>query len=194
VTRHKPPVSDADLQRVTVGERVPHNARIVLAEYDPQWPAMFARESERILAALGAAALRLEHVGSTSVPGLVAKPIIDMLLVVADSADEPSYLPALTAAGYRLRIREPEWFEHRMFKGPDADVNLHVFSAGAAEIERMLTFRDRLRHNDPDRDRYAAAKRELARRPWRHVQHYADEKSAVVEEIIARANLDKTDG
>ena len=179
--------SDSQLQEITVGERVPHNAPIALAEYDPQWLQLFAHESARIREALGGTALRLEHVGSTSVPGLVAKPIIDMLLVVPDSADESTYVPALESAGYLLRIREPEWFEHRMFKGPDADVNLHVFSASASEIDRMLSFRDQLRRSDADRDRYAQAKRELAQREWRHVQHYADAKTAVVEDIIARA-------
>ncbi len=193
MNRRKPLVSDADLQRVTVGSRRPHNATIVLADYDPRWPKTFQAEQQRIAAALGEAAVRVEHVGSTSVPGLVAKPIIDMLLVVADSADEGSYVPALEAAGYRLRIREPEWFEHRMFKGPDADINLHVFSAGASEIDRMLTFRDWLRSHGDDRDLYAAVKRDLASREWRHVQHYADEKTAVVEEIMGRAILDKTD-
>ena len=81
--------------------------------------------------ALGPAVVQLEHVGSTSVPGLVAKPIIDILLVVRDSADEPSYVPALTGVGYRLVIREPDWLEHRLLKGPDTDINLHVFTAGA---------------------------------------------------------------
>jgi D-3-phosphoglycerate dehydrogenase len=180
-------VSDAELQELTIGEVTPHNAPIVLAAYDPEWPALYGLEFERIQRALGASAVRVEHVGSTSVPGLLAKPIIDVLLVVPDSADEPSYVPALQAAGYRLRIREPEWFQHRMFKGPEAEVNLHVFSAGASEIDRMLAFRDRLRGNDADRDRYAQAKRELAQQEWRHVQHYADAKTAVVEEIIARA-------
>jgi GrpB-like predicted nucleotidyltransferase (UPF0157 family) len=127
------------------------------------------------------------------VPGLLAKPIVDMLLAVPDSADEAGYVPALEAAGYRLRIREPEWFEHRMFKGPDADINLHVFSAGATEIERMLSFRNWVRQSDDDRERYARAKRELAQRRWRHVQHYADAKTAVIEEILIRANLHKTD-
>jgi GrpB-like predicted nucleotidyltransferase (UPF0157 family) len=194
VSRRKPLVTDADLQRVTVGEREPHNARIRLDEYDPRWPELFSRERVRIESALGTRAVRVEHVGSTSVPGLAAKPIIDILLVVDDSGDEPSYVPALETAGYRLRIREPEWFEHRMLKGPDVDVNLHVFSAGASEIQRMLAFRDRLRLSDADRDRYAAVKRELAGREWRHVQHYADEKSAIVEEILSsEAIVDKTD-
>jgi GrpB-like predicted nucleotidyltransferase (UPF0157 family) len=93
----------------------------------------------------------------------------------------------LEAAGYVLRIREPDWFQHRMFKGPDTGVNLHVFSAGASEIDRMLSFRDRLRRSDADRDHYAQAKRALAQNEWRHVQHYADAKTAVIEEIIARS-------
>jgi len=180
--------TDEELREVLTGDLQPHNAPITLAEYDPRWPGLFAREAARIRAVLGGTALRVEHVGSTSVPGLAAKPIIDILLVVPDSADEPSYLPALESAGYVLRVREPDWFEHRMFKGPDTDINLHVFSAGAAEIDRMLRFRDWLRATPADRDRYLLAKRELAQRTWRHVQHYADAKTAVVQEIMDRAN------
>jgi GrpB-like predicted nucleotidyltransferase (UPF0157 family) len=158
-----------------------------LVDYDPDWPGLFAREAARLRDALGDRVLLVEHVGSTSVPGLAAKPIVDVLLAVADSADEAAYVPALEAAGYALRIREPEWHEHRLFKGPDTEVNLHVFSAGSAEIERMLLFRDRLRDVDAERERYVAAKRALAQRRWQHVQDYADAKTAVVEEIIARA-------
>lgn len=179
--------SDEDLARSRVGELKPHNARITLAEYDPGWPDLFAREAGRIRSVLGDAAVQIEHVGSTSVPGLAAKPIIDILLAVPDSADEPSYLPAMEAAGYVLRIREPDWFEHRLFKGPDTDINLHVFSAGASEIGQMLRFRDWLRATDADRDEYERVKRELAERTWRHVQHYADAKTAVVHEILKRA-------
>jgi GrpB-like predicted nucleotidyltransferase (UPF0157 family) len=177
-------ISDDELQAITVGDWLPHNAPITLAEYDPTWPVLFTREADRIRTALGGTLLLLEHVGSTSVPGLAAKPIIDMVLAVPDSADEPSYVPALEAAGYVLRIREAGWFEHRLFKGPDTDINLHVFSSGAAEIDRMLHFRDRLRTAPADRDHYLRTKRELAQRSWRHVQHYADAKSAVVEEIL----------
>jgi GrpB-like predicted nucleotidyltransferase (UPF0157 family) len=179
---------DEYLQKVTVGERKPHNAPITLAEYDSRWPAMYEQEANRIRSTLGNKALRVEHVGSTSIPGLCAKPIIDMLLVVADSSDEPSYVPALEAAGYTLRIREPEWFEHRLFKGPATDINLHVFSEGASEIKRMLRFRDWLRANDADRDNYALAKRSLAQQVWRHVQNYADAKTSIVQEIMNRAN------
>jgi GrpB-like predicted nucleotidyltransferase (UPF0157 family) len=121
------------------------------------------------------------------VPGLPAKPIIDMILAVSDSADESTYVPALEAAGYVLRIREPRWFEHRVFKGPDTNVNLHVFTVGCAEIDQMLLFRDWLRESVEDRDLYASTKRELAARDWKYVQNYADAKTGVVHEILARA-------
>jgi len=159
-----------------VGRLEPHNAPIILVAYDPDWPGLFGREAERLRSVLGDVALRIEHVGSTSVPGLMAKPIIDILLVVPDSADEPCYVPQVQGAGYVLRIREPEWFEHRLFKGPDTAINLHVFGVGAAEVERMLCFRDRLRHDDAVRNRYERVKRELAIRTWRHVR-VADEVS-----------------
>lgn len=180
--------TEEDLQAISVGKVVPHNAPITLAEYDPQWPALFDREAARIRAVLGDTAVRVEHVGSTSVPELAAKPIIDILLAVPDSADEQAYAPALEAAGYVLRIREPNWFEHRLFNGPDTNINLHVFTVGAAEIDRMLLFRDHLRADDADRDAYLQVKRDLARRTWQHVQHYADSKAAIVEQIMARAS------
>jgi GrpB-like predicted nucleotidyltransferase (UPF0157 family) len=179
--------SDEDLQEARVGPIVPHNAPITLADYDPEWPALFGREADRIRALLGDRAVLVEHAGSTSVPGLAAKPIIDIVLAVPDSADESAYVPTMEAAGYVLRVREPDWFEHRMFKGPDTDINLHVFTAGSTEIDRMLLFRDWLRASDADRDTYLRVKRDLAQRTWRHVQHYADAKSAIVAEIMARA-------
>ena len=120
-------------------------------------------------------------------PGLAAKPVIDIVLVLADSADESAYAPALESAGYALRIREPDWFEHRMFKGLDPEVNLHVYSEGCSEIDRTLLFRDWLRSNPADRDLYERTKRELASQEWEHIQKYADAKTAVVGEIIARA-------
>ena len=131
--------------------------------------------------------LRIEHVGSTSVPGLAAKPLIDIVLVVADTTDEDAYVPPLEAAGYVLRIREPDWFEHRLFKGPDTNVNVHTFSEGSEEVDRMVGFCDWLRTHDDDRDLYLAAKRELAQREWKYVQNYADAKSTVVREILVRA-------
>ena len=132
--------------------------------------------------------IRIEHVGSTSVPGLPAKPLIDIVLEVADSADEAAYVPAMESAGYVLRIREPDWYEHRLLKGPDTDVNVHVFTAGCEEVDRMLLFRDWLRANAADRELYAERKRELAGRDWKYMQQYADAKTAVVQEIMARAS------
>ena len=178
---------DRALAKSVVGELKPLAAPIEIADYDPAWPELYEREAVRIRAALGARVVRLEHAGSTSVPTLPAKPIIDIVLEVPDSADEPVYVPDLEAAGYTLRIREPDWFEHRMFRGPDTRVGLHVFTAGCEETDRMLLFRDWLRANAADRERYAAVKRELATRDWKYGQQYADSKTAVVREILARA-------
>ena len=132
----------------------------------------------------------IEHAGSTSVPGLSAKPVIDIVLAVPDSGDEAAYVPDMLAAGYRLTIREPDWFEHRLFKGPDTNVNLHTFTEGSPEIQRMIAFRDRLRSHPDELAEYEATKRELAGRTWAFVQDYADAKGRVVEGIITRALAD----
>lgn len=181
------PASDEYLQTHTVGELKPLSRPICIADYDPDWPYRFEREAGIIRSALDNRALRLEHIGSTSVPTLPAKPIIDIVLAVADSANEPAYAPALERAGYRLRVREPGWHEHRLFKGAETDVNLHVFSSGCSEIERMLAFRDWLRANTNDRELYARCKRALVQQDWKYTQNYADAKTAVIEEIISRA-------
>ena len=181
------PSTEEQIRAATVGELTPLAGHIVIVDYDPEWPHLFEREARRIRAALGDRVVMLEHVGSTSVPGLAAKPRIDILLIVPNSADESSYVPPLEVAGYVLRIREPDWHEHRMFKGPDTDVNLHVFSPDSPEIERMLLFRDWLRGNTSDRQLYERTKRELARRDWKYTQNYADAKTEMVEEILARA-------
>jgi GrpB-like predicted nucleotidyltransferase (UPF0157 family) len=146
-------------------------------------------EEARILGILGDRVVRIDHTGSTSVPGLAAKPVIDITMVVPDSSDEAAYVPDLEAAGYKLVIREPEWFEHRVFKGPDTNINLHVFSPGCQEIDRMVGFRDWLRTHDDDRHLYERTKRELASQTWAYVQNYADAKTEVVEAIVARATL-----
>ena len=181
------PLTEEQIRAAQVGELVPLVGPIAIVDYDPKWPRLYEREAERVQSALGDRVLLLEHVGSTSVPGLAAKPKIDMLLVVANSADELAYVPALEAAAYVLSIREPDWHEHRMFKGPDTDINLHVFSPGSPEIDRMLLFRDWLRSNESDRRLYERTKRELARKDWKYTQNYADAKTGVVEEILARA-------
>jgi GrpB-like predicted nucleotidyltransferase (UPF0157 family) len=170
-----------------VGELKRLDSQVVLSDYDPDWPRQYGRAAERIRGALGDRVLQLEHAGSTSVPGLAAKPLIDIVLVVADSRDEADYVPPLEATGYSLRIREPEWWEHRMLVGDDPRQNLHVFTIGCPEIERMLRFRDWLRGHDQDRQLYESAKRSLASQTWAYTQNYADAKSEVVEGILERA-------
>jgi GrpB-like predicted nucleotidyltransferase (UPF0157 family) len=180
-------MTEGQLWDVTIGEPQVIGGPVELVEYDPSWLEQFSQEAGRIATALGERALRIEHVGSTSVPGLAAKPIIDIMLVVADSADEGNYVSALESADYTLRIREPDWYQHRLFKGEDPIVNLHVFSEGCPEIERMLLFRDRIRSDRADCALYERTKRELAEREWKYIQNYADAKGAVVEDIVGRA-------
>jgi GrpB-like predicted nucleotidyltransferase (UPF0157 family) len=180
-------VTEDELRKITVGEPAVANSTITLVDYDPEWPVLFQREAVRVREALGDRVLRIEHVGSTSVPGLAAKPIIDIVLVVADTANEVTYVPALEASGYILRIREPKFHEHRMFNGPDTNTNLHCYSNGCPEVEKMLVFRDWLRANNADRTLYESRKRELAFRTWKYVQDYADAKTSVVDEILGRA-------
>ncbi len=179
--------TEEQLRAVTVGELKPLTGGILVADYDPRWPETFAVEAAKIRAALGERVVLLEHAGSTSVPGLAAKPIIDIVLVVADPADEAAYVPALEVTGYVLRIREPEWYQHRMLRGTAPDVNLHVFGVGCEEVDQMLLMRDWLREHEADRELYAQTKRELAQKNWAYVQNYADAKTEVVRAILARA-------
>ena len=176
-------MADESLETGLIGGVEKREIKIV--DYDPEWPKKFEKHAKIIVDALGINALRVEHIGSTSVPGFVAKPIIDILVVVADSAKESTYLPQLEAAGYLLRVREPDWYEHRMFRTPERDVHIHVYSSGCPEIQRYLTFRDRLRRNAEDRDFYGKTKRKLAAQDWSDMNAYANAKTEVVEGIIA---------
>jgi GrpB-like predicted nucleotidyltransferase (UPF0157 family) len=183
--------SAEQIQAYSVDVIQPLTGPIHLVEYDPEWPALFGREEARIRAALGERVIRLEHTGSTSVAGLAAKPCVDITMTVADVLDEPAWVPDLEAAGYRLVIREqePDWFDHRVLKGPDTNVNLHVFSAGCRELDRMVGFRDWLRTHDEDRELYESTKRALVQQEWAFVQNYADAKGDVIEQIAARAGI-----
>jgi GrpB-like predicted nucleotidyltransferase (UPF0157 family) len=180
-------VDEEEIRASTVGEMPPTYREIVVADYDPVWPRWFEQAAREIRAALVDKVLSLDHVGSTSVPGLAAKPLIDINLVVADTTDEAAYVPPLEAIGYVLRVREPDWYEHRMLRGFDPPVNLHVFPHACEEVDRMLVLRDWLRTHEDDRELYARMKRELAAKEWKYVQNYADAKSEVVGEILARA-------
>jgi GrpB-like predicted nucleotidyltransferase (UPF0157 family) len=163
-------------------------ARIEIVEYDDDWPRRFQSHAALIKSSLGGTALRIDHIGSTSVPGLAAKPIVDILLVVENSADETSYLLQLEGAGYVLRVREPDFHEHRMFGTPARDVHVHVLSIGSPEIERYLAFRDRLAANGEERRLYEETKRRLAARSWPDMDAYAQAKTEIVERILAAAS------
>jgi GrpB-like predicted nucleotidyltransferase (UPF0157 family) len=173
---------DAHLDTVLIGGR--ERREIVIVDYDPEWPRRFDAQRERIAGAIGDRALRIEHIGSTAVPDLGAKPIIDVLVTVADVTDEASYGPALEAAGYELRVSEPE---HRMFRTPAHDVHVHVWRDGDPEVYRHLAFRDRLHESAADRGEYERLKRSLAEREWIDMNHYANAKGPLVEAILTRA-------
>jgi GrpB-like predicted nucleotidyltransferase (UPF0157 family) len=175
-------MSDESSRTVLIGGA--EKPQITIVDYHPDWPKKFETHARVIAEALGSSALRVEHIGSTSVPGLAAKPIIDILVVVPDSADESAYLPQLEAAGYVLRVREPHWNEHRMFRTPEKDVHIHIYSIGCPEIQRNLSFRDCLRRNIDDRRRYEQTKRELAAKEWSDMNAYADAKTEVIESIL----------
>ena len=180
-------LSDEYIQKMIVNGNVEHNQTIQLNPYDEKWPALFEREKERILKILKDKALMIEHIGSTSVSGLMAKPIIDILLVVEDAGKEEDYMDDLCRHGYILRVREPNFENHHMFKGPDTDIHLHVFSKGSKEIEKYLLFRNYLRLHDDARELYENTKKELAKKTWKYVQNYADAKSEVVQKILSDA-------
>jgi GrpB-like predicted nucleotidyltransferase (UPF0157 family) len=157
---------NAYLERVLIGDR--ERRPVVLVDYDPAWPARFERERARILDALGGEAQEVEHIGSTAVPGLAAKPIIDILVTVVDADDETAFVPPLERAGYVLRVRERG---HRMLRTPALDVHVHVWAQSDPEVNRYLAFRDRLRASAEDRESYQRLKRELAERDWEDINH-----------------------
>jgi GrpB-like predicted nucleotidyltransferase (UPF0157 family) len=180
-------VPEQQFRTIIVGKVSSSNKIIRLEPSNPEWPSMFASLESQIRDSLGAKALMIEHVGSTAVAGLSAKPIIDVALVVSNSTEESSYVPPLENAGYTLALREPDWFEHRLMKSPSIDGNIHVFTHGCEEINRMLAFRDWLRINDEDRKRYERTKQKLATRSWEDMQNYANAKSDLVRTILANA-------
>lgn len=178
-------LSDLDeVAKVRIGGQ---SRPVVVVPYDDAWPAQFEQVAARVRGALGDQVVDLQHVGSTSVPGLAAKPVIDVNLIVADSGDEASYLPDLEAAGFTLRVREPDWEEHRVLAIEDPHTNLHVFSPGSGEPARTLMFRNWLRAHPEDRDAYGALKTELAGRDFAEVMDYNNHKAALVYDLYERA-------
>ena len=162
----------------------PEKREIVIEEYDPAWAARFEQVHAALQEALGPLAHRIEHFGSTAVPGLGAKGIIDVLVTVDDADDEPSYGPPLERHGFHIRVRQPG---HRMYRTPDKDVHVHILSEDSEGARIRLLFRDWLRHDESDRRLYEETKRELARRDWDATNDYSEAKGTVVAEILVRA-------
>jgi GrpB-like predicted nucleotidyltransferase (UPF0157 family) len=183
ITRHDDVDPDDD---IWVGGQ-PVATPISVVESDPTWPHQFDVLATRIRDALGARVLALEHVGSTSVPGLPAKPVIDIDLTVVDSSDEVAYVPALERAGFVLRIREPRWHQHRCLMSTDPKSNVHVWGPGCPEAIRHAMFRDWLRTHPDDRARYADAKRsaaDVSTAAGEAVMDYNLRKQPVIREIL----------
>ncbi|MCS6545204.1 GrpB family protein [Curtobacterium herbarum] len=162
----------------------PEALRVGLHEHDPAWAVTFAEHRERILRAVGPLDVRVEHIGSTSVPGLAAKPIVDLVVVVPDITDESAYLDPLLGSGYELRVREPG---HRLVRTPTRDVHVHVYERGATAVEDYLLLRDRLRNDPDDRALYEATKRALLSGTWDDMNDYADAKTDVIRAVMDRA-------
>lgn len=159
--------------------------QIEIVDPDAAWPGVFEMLRSRIDGALGDRVLATEHVGSTSVPGLAAKPVIDIDLTVADTDDEDAYVPALEALGFVLRVREPWWLGHRCLVSAEPAANLHVWPPDSPEAARHRLFRDWLRADEADRQRYAAVKREVAADGL--MSEYNARKEGVIREIYTRA-------
>ncbi|OAP65226.1 hypothetical protein AYL99_01198 [Fonsecaea erecta] len=200
------PLSPQDIVREYVDdgsslERVNHRKsrlKMAIVEPNPAWPQRFLDTKARIEAALGATAVAVLHAGSTSVPGLPAKDVIDVDLVVRDVQDEAAYVEPLGRAGFLFLFREPAWHQHRFFVDegdrPGAyPVNLHVFGSDCPEVERHRIFREWLATSPDDRERYAAVKRECAamsEATGESMQEYTVRKGKIVREILDRAFRD----
>ena len=172
----------AHLDSVLIGGR--EQRAIVISDHDPSWATRAAVLIHSIRLGLGPIALSVEHIGSTSVPGLAAKAIIDVLLVVRDLDAEQTYVEPLQALGLQLRVREAG---HRMLRTAELDVHLHVLPRGTSEEVAYLDLRDWLRVNTADRELYESTKRALAARTWEDMNLYADAKSEVIGQVLARA-------
>jgi GrpB-like predicted nucleotidyltransferase (UPF0157 family) len=162
----------------------PERLTITLHDYDERWPALFLDHRTRIVDALGTLSVDVEHIGSTSVPGLAAKPIIDIVVAVDDITAEEDYLQPLLAAGYVLRVREPG---HRLVRTPERDVHVHLFERTNPAVAEYLLLRDHLRTDAEDLALYESTKRELIRQEWSDMNDYADAKTDVIRAIKARA-------
>jgi len=187
-TTPKPRRPDVEETDLVGGNEV---RELAVVGYDNTWPAIFADQRERLLAALGSTTVEIEHIGSTAVPGLAAKPIIDILIIVDDITAEEDYLVPLLAAGYDLRVRGPG---RRMVRTPGRDVHVHILETGNEAINAYLAFRDHLRASVDDRALYASTKHALIKQGFTDMNAYSDAKTDVIAAIMARARERRSPG
>jgi GrpB-like predicted nucleotidyltransferase (UPF0157 family) len=192
VTRRHPlwTAYEQPTQEQVAAARVDHDSwsteSVEVVPPDRAWSEWFAAVRDRVVGALGDRALTVEHVGSTAVPGLWAKPVVDVDVTVADVEDEGSWLPALQDAGFVLRVREPDWQGHRLVRGEDPPANVHVWPVSAVEPRRHVVFRDWLCTHEDDREQYAEAKRAAASRGFTDVMLYNNEKAGVIYDLYEK--------
>lgn len=168
---------------------------IVLVPYDPRWADEFERESALVKVALGDVLVELHHIGSTAIPGIVAKPVIDMLAVVTDVAllDTKPWLEHLAyEAMGEFGIRGRRYFRKTSAQGVRTH-QIHSYTVGSAEIARHLAFRDYLRSNPNEAQQYARLKKDLAQRFGTDIEDYADAKTEFIREIERRAMFGRKD-
>ena len=182
------PQTTEEIKGANVDKLKELNSQIFLEKYNEQWPVEYQKQKILILQALSHLKISIEHVGPTSVPGLSAKPIIDIVLEVPDSSNEESYVPQLESKKFKLKIREPNWWEHRMLKNKTNSINLHIFTCDCPEVLKMIKFRDHLRSNISSLKLYQSKKQQLASRTWKYTQNYADAKTEVIKKIFRKIN------
>lgn len=177
-------IPDEQVAAARVEKHVPRP--VVVTAPDPAWPAAYDEVRARVVGALGERLLAIEHVGSTSVPGLHAKPVIDVDVIVADAGREEDWLPDLEAAGLKLRVREPSWEEHRLLRLEQPFANVHVWGRDAQEPQRHVLFRDWLKEHADDHAAYADLKCALGEQGFTDEMHYNNAKSGLIYDIYER--------
>lgn len=165
--------------------------RVSVVEYRPEWPRVFEDEKKVVEAALGGVAARVEHVGSTAVAGLAAKPVIDIMVGLEDFSTADSLVPKIQALGYEYVQKYEDVMPFRRFflkdRGGVRTHQIHMVGTDTEFWERTLLFRDYLRQNPGVAAAYAALKKELAQREWEHVNDYAGAKTEFIRGVEREA-------
>jgi GrpB-like predicted nucleotidyltransferase (UPF0157 family) len=171
---------------------------VVIVDYDPRWPAMYQEEKDRVLGAIGHLVVAIEHIGSTAVPGLGAKPIIDIMTAVPSLADAPACVEPLERIGYEyIPEYEADFPERRYFRKRPVRVDthhLHMVEQDSGFWERHILFRDDLRVHPETAHEYERLKRELAAQFGSDRDGYTDAKTSFIESVVAQARAGKTIG